>query len=217
MPPDHNCQMARKSKTTTTIAIIFLCVAVIFVAKWGIEKARDYSTRDVAARAKGFKDAPLKITEYIDFQCPACAQGSVFLSRYIEEYPRRIYLQVKYFPLGQAHKHAYRSALYAECSARQGKFWPFHDQIMATQPEWSGLINADPVFDGIARDVGLDKQELNACLANESIMDMIFSEKDQGRSLGVSSTPTYIINGEVFVGTRSLQEKLRTSFSGEEN
>jgi len=207
--------MAKIPSKIVTVVIIISCVAVVLGIRAYLD-ARGHLTQALPARAKGNPKASMKITEFIDFQCPACARGSIFLSKYIEKYPDRIYLEVKYFPLGTAHRHAYRSALYAECAARQGRFWPFHDELLQRQSEWEGLVDAEAFFTAAAQKVPLDMQKLDSCLKDEKVMDFIFDEKDEGSSLRIRSTPTYVIDGKIIVGTDSLGEVLKKRFGDEE-
>ena len=62
------------------------------------------------------------------------------------------------------HKHAILASQYAECSATQGKFWPFHDIIIVRQPQWSKLADAKPAFDIMVNDADVDKAQLDQCL-----------------------------------------------------
>ena len=167
-----------------------------------------------AARTQGNPNSKVKITEYIDFQCPACAKGVALLSQYLQAYPGKIYLEMKYFPLEGMHQHAIRSARYAECAARQKNFWAFEDLLIIRQPQWRGLMNADAFFQQIARDVKLDPIQLEACLTSDEVRGVISAEKDSGTQLGVQSTPTYFVNGKMVVGIKSLEEELKILLGG---
>ncbi len=87
------------------------------------------------------------------------AHGAKDLKKLMAEYQTAIHLKIKYFPL-KMHKHAVLSARYAECAARQNKFWSFHDYLFKGQANWKKLIDAKPVFEFIAKDVGMDLKEL---------------------------------------------------------
>lgn len=197
--------------------IVVFCVTFVLAAKSTIFILRPVTWQTSLTRTKGNPNATVRIIEYMDFQCPACAKGSLFLSKYVKENPQKILLEVKYFPLESMHPLAIRSARYAECAAREGKFWPFHDSLVAKQPEWKGLINADPVFQQIAKDSQIDLNLLNRCLADDSVRDIVIKEKAEGAARGVSSTPTYFINGKMVVGTKSMEEELQNQLGGVTN
>ncbi len=166
----------------------------------------------VAARSKGAAQAKVQIIEFIDMQCPACAAGSKILKGYTDKHPDDIHLQVKYFPLIRNHRHAMSSALYSECSGRQGRFWEFHELLMSVQPQWSELISAEGVFDGFAKQAGVDIEQLRTCMSSENASAVINQDRSLGQSLGVQSTPTYFINNKMVVGGQSLVDELNTYF-----
>ncbi|MDO8580531.1 MAG: thioredoxin domain-containing protein, partial [Candidatus Omnitrophota bacterium] len=125
-----------------------------------------------------------------------------------------IYLELKYFPLENMHPHAKLSAQYAECAARQGKFWPFHDLVIERQPQWKRLIDAKPAFEIMAVEADLDLYKLKFCLEDEKITAFIDQDKEEGRQKGVRSTPTYFINGKMVVGATALEEELTLLVGG---
>ncbi len=207
--------MSPITKKSATLFILVFCVTVIATINLAKRYVAGLASGDsAAARVKGDSNAQVKIKEYIDFQCPACAKGSNLLSQYFQAYPGKVYLEIKYFPLEGMHQHAMRSARYAECAARQGKFWAYEELLIAQQPAWRELMSADLFFQQIARDVGLDAVQLEACLTNDTVKNTILAEKDLGTQQGVQSTPTYFINGKIVVGIKSLEEELKTLLGG---
>ena len=203
------------SKSTATILVIIVCVAVVHITKFVIKRLGYTSLSQVAlSRTKGSPKAPLRITEYIDFQCPACAKGATLLREYTGKYPSQVYFEVKYFPLPRIHQHALKSAVYAECAARQNKFWAFQDLLIKKQSQWARLLNAEPMFQEMAQSANLNLGELEACVNRDDIKVLIFREKSEGKSLGVNSTPTYFVNGKMIVGPKPLEAELNDYLKG---
>ena len=199
----------KNNKLVITVIVIVICTAAVY----GVKRVSGRSLgspaqQSVQSRALGNPAAPIKIVEFMDFQCPACSKGALFLSDFVKKNPNQIYLSVKYFPLEAVHRHAIRSAMYAECTARQGKFWPFLELVFKKQNEWSNLINADPAFIEIAKTTGIDQGRLDACIDDQSINAVLIQEKMEGKKLGVQSTPTYFVNGKMAVGVKSLEDEL---------
>jgi protein-disulfide isomerase len=199
------------NKLQSTVVIVLVLVGLIAGAKifWA-SKGAPINFQE--ARAKGNPAARVKIVEFIDFQCPSCAYGVKYLKAFFDRHPDDIYLQVRYFPLMNMHHHAMISALYSECAARQGKFWALDDLMMPQQSQWAQLISPQPVFQAMATQVGMNTAKLNACLASDDARRVINDEKSLAQSLGVVSTPTYFINNKMVVGTKSLEEELKTYF-----
>lgn len=207
--------MPRSSKkTTATILIVILSAAVILGTKFYLESQREAPGKGALARVKGAKGAPIRIIEYIDFECPACAKGAMFLKSYMEEHPGLIYLEMKYYPL-RMHRHSFLAATYAECAARQDKFWPVHDLLIERQNQWKQLINAEPAFKIIAEDAELDLNKLQACLEDKSAESAINQDRTEGDALSIKSTPTYFINGQMIVGYNSLSEEITKLADGQ--
>lgn len=199
------------NKLQLTLGVVLVLVGLIVGAKiLGAPKKAPIHWQE--ARAEGSPDSKVKIVEFIDFQCPACAVGAQYLKTFFDRHPNDIYLQVRYFPLTNMHRHAMISALYSECAARQGKFWAMDDLMIAQQSQWAQLISPEPVFQAMAAEVGMNVDQLNACLASDDARRVINDEKSLGQSLGIVSTPTYFINNKMVVGTKSLQDELKHYF-----
>ena len=87
----------------------------------------------------GSDSAPVVITEYADYQCPACQQFATVEWPYVRDrlvQTGRVRWVFRDFPL-QQHQWARLAAHSAACASEQGKFWEYQDAIFATQPDWS--------------------------------------------------------------------------------
>jgi len=102
--------------------------------------------------------------------------------------------------------------VYAQCAARQERFWEFHDRLLAEQAAWRSLLEPSLIFRKMARELKLDMKALEDCVNSAQVRNAILLEKAEGESRFVKSTPTYFLNGEMIVGTKSLQERLRSYF-----
>jgi protein-disulfide isomerase len=193
-----------KLQTTITL-IVFVALTVFGFNQY--QNTQKNVGKSNAERIKGNSKAVLNIVEYIDFQCPSCAYGSKLLSETMTAYPDLIQLELKYFPLGM-HKHAFVASRYAECALRQGKFWEFHDKVLSQQKSWKNMINVFPAFDLFIDDEGINNSEFRQCLDDPKVEAVINKHKAQGKSLGVRSTPTYFVNGEMIVGSKFLKDKI---------
>jgi protein-disulfide isomerase len=202
-------KLSKQVITVVIVAIAIALVAGIKFLKWNGVK----TGQTAIVRTQGKLGAPIKITEWVDFQCPACASGATDLKNYFSGLPDKFYLEVKYFPLG-GHVHSLEAAKFAECSARQGKFWPYYEQAFERQPKWRDLFDARPVFDEIAKDIGDDAAKLQACIQSDDVRDVILKEKDVGAKLGIQSTPTYFVNGKMVVGPKLMREEVERILSG---
>ena len=153
----------------------------------------------------GDANAPILMIEYASFTCPHCA---AFHTQILPEIKKKwidtgkVKLVYRDFPLDQA---AAKAAQLAECMPKD-RYFAVTDMIFRTQPQW--ITGSDPVAElakGL-RIAGMGDNEVKACLANTAIADAVVADYRGGEALGVDSTPTIFVNGEMFKGGRSVDE-----------
>jgi len=146
---------------------------------------------------RGAPDAPVRIMEFSDYQCPACQdffrRTKPFLDREYVDEGEALFVYFD-FPLYEAHPNAFLAARAARCAGDQDGYWEFHDRIFQTQPEWSGLSDPSSRFEGMAQEVGLDRSEFRSCLRSDRHAEVVSANRILGEQLGVSGTPTIILD-----------------------
>lgn len=143
-----------------------------------------------------------------DFQCPYCRQfheqnAAILRKEYVQTGKVRMaYINL---PLSM-HPHAWPAAERAMCSAAQGKFWPVHDAMFASQARWEGLDSAGVrvFFDSLAVAAGADKEQLRACVDSRRVRALIQADYDRSAQSGVQSTPTVIIGNAQLPGVQPI-------------
>lgn len=145
---------------------------------------------------RGNTDAPHTITVYADFQCPACATETNLITRAWPQVRDRAKLVFRHYPL-DTHAHSYLAARYTEAAAYQDGFWPMHDMLFANQALWASVTDPIPLFDGYARQLGLDVEQLKQDLERPEVRDKVRMDQRGGTSAGVRSTPTLFIDGKM--------------------
>ncbi len=144
---------------------------------------------------KGNTDSSIKLVEYSDFQCPACAQMEPIVKDVLDQYGDQISFEYKHFPLPM-HSLAETASKAAEAAGQQDAFFEYHDLLFTNQQTWSVSPNAMAMFVQYAKELNLDldqfKKQMNASL----IKDKINSEKQEGLAAGVTGTPTFFLNGQ---------------------
>jgi len=141
------------------------------------------------APSKG-PDAPVTLVEFSDFQCPYCARITPTLAEVRERYGDKVRVEFRHFPLHQLHPQAQKAAEAALCAGDQGKFWPMHDAMFASQGR---LAEAD--LKAKAGELGLDGALFASCLDSGAMAERVQADLDAGRRAGVTGTPTLFING----------------------
>ena len=98
-----------------------------------------------------------------------------------------------------------RAAEASECAGEQGKFWEYHDTLFLN---WRGEnvgAFSDENLKRFARDLGLDMEEFNRCLAERRYLPRIQQDFRDGQALGVRGTPTFFIDGQVIRGLQDYE------------
>jgi len=167
-------------------------------------------------RIEGDANAKTWLIVASDFQCPFCKQwhDESYKTVY-DEYVRSGKIKVAYvnYPL-QQHQHAMATAEAAMCAAAQGKFWPYHEALFATQKGWESLSSPAAVLDSIAGAVGLDKASWKQCVDSGKMKPLIDADRDRSAAAGVQSTPSFIIGDRVMLGVQPI-ERLRAALDSE--
>lgn len=149
---------------------------------------------------EGPPDAPVKIVEFSDFQCPYCkAWNDNTLTPLIQKYGNKIVIYYRHYPLTQIHPEAMNGAVAAECANAQGKFWEMHDALFRTQSAIS-VSNSE----SLAGTIGLDTQKFNDCMSTNPYQANIQADISDGDAYGVTGTPTFFVNGVRLVGAMPI-------------
>lgn len=142
----------------------------------------------------GSDSAKVKLVEFSDYQCPACAAAQPFIKKIMADYPLEVQLTYRNFPLPQ-HIHSRPAATAAEAAAEQGKFWEMHDKLFETQNQWSGTKDVTSFFLELAKELELDQEKIKEALEKNTFKAKISEDIAEGERLGVVSTPTFFLNG----------------------
>lgn len=147
----------------------------------------------------GKADAPVTIVEFSEYQCPYC-------KRHVDQTMPKIkenYIdtgKVKYvfrdFPL-EFHPNAMPAALAAECAGDEGNdmYFKMHDELFKNQAS----LSEEKIIE-IAKSIGLNMKNFNTCFESEKYKDEIAKDIEDGKKLGISGTPGFIINGWLVKG-----------------
>ncbi len=160
-----------------------------------------------ALKVRGPVNAPVKIVEYSDFQCPSCRAAQSDLEALFKNYPGKIQLTFKHFPL-KSHQWSIYAHQAAECMNHQGKFWLYQDTLYAKQQDWSpSKVAPVEILGRYAQELGAEMKQFGACMADVAVARDIFLEKEEGNKRQVNATPTFFVGEERFVGPREMQER----------
>jgi len=149
-----------------------------------------------AAWAKGKLDSEVVLTEYSDFQCPACAGWFDLLSMMLIDYLDQIKFEYRHFPLSY-HEKAEMAAQAAEAAGRQGKFFEMHDLLFSNQDDWTESYGFENILKGYAEDLELDVDQFLKDLKDKDILKIIDADKQKAIDLNLQGTPSLLLNNEL--------------------
>lgn len=151
--------------------------------------------------------APIKLVEYSDYECPSCRVAQTTILELFKNYPGKIQVTFKHFPL-TSHRWSIYAHQAAECMNAQGKFWLYHDTLYSRQQDWAqSSVPPVELLVKYAAELGANADRFSACLSDVAVTREIFAEKDEGNRRQVSATPTFFLGEERFVGPKEMQER----------
>jgi protein-disulfide isomerase len=158
-----------------------------------VEDTRVYEVPIGDSPVLGSKDAVVTIVEFSDFQCPYCIKEYPTLKQIMDEYPGKVRLVFKHFPLG-FHKQAPAVHAMMELALRQkgnDTFWKLHEMILAEPKRLDSA--AMKIY---AQALGLDIAQLDKIWSDEKAMaELLKADKELATRCNVGGTPTIFING----------------------
>lgn len=169
-----------------------------------VESARALYEQATPVRL-GPEDAPVKVVEFGDFQCPGCGDFSLqvrptIVDRYVST--GQVQFVFYDFPLVSIHDKAVLAARAARCAGEQsladaehGAYWTYHDKLFQEQSRWAykqGSVVGD--FVDYARQLGLDTGEFEACVNSDRFADVVTANRRLGDQLRITGTPTVLVN-----------------------
>lgn len=157
----------------------------------------------------GPANAPVHLEEFGDFQCPPCGVFHPILEQMEAEFGDNLRVTFRQFPLVPAHQHALVAASASEAAGLQGKFWQMHKLIFDNQLKWKDEFDVRPIFEGYAKEIGLNIEQYKRDMNGDVVAQRIFQDGKRAHSLGVKGTPTVFINGREVPFQSLPAEKLR--------
>ena len=180
-------------KAIMVISIIGLVPLALF--------AENNDSNDYEDMVKGFSESEVTIVEYASFTCPHCA------TFHEEVFPK---LKNQYIDTGKV-KFIYRevyfdapglwAGLLARCVSPK-KYFGVVDLLYKKQSKWASGSTEKEILDelfSIGRQVGMQDEQINQCMQNkEKSLKMIDAYLANSKMDKITSTPSLVINGELF-------------------
>jgi len=149
----------------------------------------------------GSDEAVITLIEFSDYECPYCGRwhDQVF-KQIIQDFPAQVRIVYRDFPLTSIHPNAVSAAIAANCARDQEVFWDFHEKLFSNEYDLG-----EAAYLQYAKDLDLDVEEFTMCLESEQYKQEVMDDFQYAAGLGVSSTPTFFLNGIPIVGAQPYE------------
>ena len=123
----------------------------------------------------------------------------------IEKYVKDGTLRIEWRDFPYQGEESVRAALAARSAQAQGKFWEYHDLLYYNQSSGNSGGYSEENLIALARKAGLDAERFEEDLRAARYAGVVQADFQEGQSLGISGTPTFVINGKALVGFQPLE------------
>ncbi|MFF5406268.1 DsbA family protein [Streptomyces misionensis] len=151
------------------------------------------------------RTGPVVLDVWCELQCPDCRTALDDVRALRARYGDRLDVRLRHFPL-ERHKHAFAAAQAAEEAQAQGKGWAYVEAVLERVERLDR--EGEPFLVQVARELGLDDEELDTALIDGRHILIVDADQAEGKAIGVTGTPTYVVGGHRLDGGKS-QEGLR--------
>jgi protein-disulfide isomerase len=181
------------------IAALAVIVVAAFAILGGGGSAATAQPGEISQdKSIGSPNAPVVVVEYADFQCPYCKQFAVGPEQQLrKEYIDSGKVRFAFRHMAFIGTESVWAAEATECANEQNRFWDYQDKVYQAQgAENSGTFSQDNLK-RFAADLKLDTQKFNECLDTNKYQAKIDQDMAEAQRLGVNSTPTLFVNGQL--------------------
>jgi protein-disulfide isomerase len=200
----------RRRRTRLVAGAAGLVVALLVVVGVAVQSSRTGSeqvgssppsaTAD-GAFVFGAAEAPVTVTVYSDFLCPACKGFEEASGPTLDELVEAGTVRLEYHPISildraSSTQYSTRAAAASACAAEAGEFRPFASALLAQQPGEGGDGLPDARLVEIGRSVGIEGDEFGTCVDDRRYRGWVTRSTETASRSGVTGTPTVLVDGE---------------------
>jgi len=157
--------------------------------------------------AMGDPNAPVRMENFSDFQCPYCKRFADETEKLIvENYVVTGKVYFIFTPYGPGGNYIGQESLDAAnasfCAADQGMFWEYHDILFANNTGENVGDFTEKRLEAFAKSIGLDMNKFQDCFKASQFNDKLNEGIVAGRNAGINVTPSFLINGKIIEGAQ---------------
>ena len=180
------------------IVLVFVMATVLYRNHSATQQGKSVSQNQSVverkgAASKGPVDARVTIVEFLDPACGTCRDFYPLLKQFIDQYPGKVKVLVRYAPL---HPGSDQVVKMLEAAHHQGKFWPALELLFNNQDRW--VINhvSQPMrARSLLNSLEMDQEKLTADMNSPDVTRAIQKDLQDAQALNVRATPEFFVNG----------------------
>jgi len=142
----------------------------------------------------GSPKAPVRLVEFVDLQCPFCAEYTRnVLPTLVSRYVRTGHLRIEMRPLTFIGDDSVTAAAAATAAAKQNRMWQFVDLFYLNQGEENSGYVTSGFLRRLARAAGVNPAPVLAASAAGDGGSLVDSAQSEADRFGISSTPSFLV------------------------
>jgi protein-disulfide isomerase len=142
----------------------------------------------------GKADAPVRLVEFADLQCPICREYSLqSLPQLVQDYVRTGKVRMEFRNLSFLGPDSITAGRAAAAAAQQNKLWNFADIFYFNQGEENSGYVTPQFIDRINKAAGVDSAEADAFAKSDASQEPLGAANTMANQLGVNATPTILV------------------------
>jgi protein-disulfide isomerase len=152
---------------------------------------------NASGTSMGDPNAPVKVEDFSDFQCPYCAEFSGNEEKAIvDKYVSTGKVHFTFVPFSFIGQESISSAIAAYCAADQNKFWEYKDLLYTNQGAENSGAFSNNNLDKFATQAGLNMTDFRSCFSSQKYLQKVRDDVTNGKNRGVQGTPYFFVNGK---------------------
>jgi protein-disulfide isomerase len=141
----------------------------------------------------GNPEAKVHIVEFLDPACETCASFYPYVKQIMAANPDRVRLTLRLVPFHRGSDYVIKVL---EAARKQGKFWQALEALLSSQSYWAPNHTVQPEYVWTPlENLGLNVEQLKADMNSPEIVRRIEQELSDAKTLKVTQTPEYFVNG----------------------
>lgn len=208
-------QQRQRILTIIIVAVAVIGVAAIILVPMLKPPYQGMPRANTHENSVGDPNAPVKVEEFSDFQCPYCEQWhtkeeEAFYQKYVAT--GKVYFT--YMPFSFLGNESVRAAEAAYCAMDQGKFWDYHDILFANQGAENSGAFSDSNLQSFARELKLDTTQFNQCFTGNKYVQKVTDDVNYAKSKGINATPYFIVDNGQPIDMNALTGAVDAALAG---